>query len=194
LLAVTIKRTLDALKVKPQDIDYFACGLGPGSFTGVRVGLATIKGLAWSLNKPVIGISSLDVLAKNVTQNEGFVAPIIDAKRNLIYTSIYKAGDGTQKRITPYMLLSIEEFLKRIKNKTIILGDAVSLYQEKISRHLKGVAILDKDYWLLQPRHIIDLALERIKEKKFNNPFEIKPIYLYPKECQIKNQKAKPKD
>jgi len=186
LLIPTIKRVIDALNWRLDDIDYFACGLGPGSFTGMRVGLATIKGLAWSLNKPVIGISSLDILAKNVMQDEGFVAPIIDAKRNLIYTSIYRIKDKSFKRITPYMLLNIEQFLKKIKKNTIILGDAVSPYKAKISTDSKRAVILDKDYWSLQPRNIISLALERIKEKKIDNPFDIKPIYIYPKECQIK--------
>src|SRR3990167_8720388 len=65
LLSPTIKKVLDALGWRINDIDYFACGLGPGSFTGMRVGIATVKGLAFSLNKPVVGISTLDILARN---------------------------------------------------------------------------------------------------------------------------------
>jgi len=180
------------------DIDVFACGLGPGSFTGVRVGLATIKGLAFSLDKPVAGISIMDILAKNVKEENGFVIPIIDAKRNLIYNSIYKIKDGLLKRISAYMLSGEDEFFKKVKNKIpfkkgnniIILGDAVDLYKEKLSRNLKGVKILDKDYWYPQGRNMIELVKDKVTSKKLNTAFEIKPIYLYPKECQIrKSQK-----
>lgn len=186
LLVVTIKRVLGALGWHIKDIDYFACGLGPGSFTGIRVGLATIKGLTWSQNKPVIDISTLDILAKNARMDNGLIIPIIDAKRNLIYCCTYKAKNGDIKRISPYMLLSENELLKKIKKNAVILGDAVNLYKENILKSEKGVTILDRDYWYPKAHNIILLALERIKQKKFTSPFDIEPIYLYPKECQIR--------
>jgi len=191
LLAPTIKRILDSLDWEASDIDYFACGLGPGSFTGMRVGLATIKGLAWSLHKPIIGISTLDILARNVKARGVTIIPMIDAKRNLIYCSIYKTEDSIQKRITPYLLLTEEEFLKEMRVKSIIFGDAVVLYKENILRNIKNSAILDKDYWYPRGHNIIKIALERIREGRFSNAFKTEPIYLYPKECQIKNAKSK---
>jgi tRNA threonylcarbamoyl adenosine modification protein YeaZ len=186
LLVVTIKRALEALGWHVRGIDYFACGLGPGSFTGIRVGLATIKGLSWSQNKPVIGISTLDILAKNARIDNGLVVPIVDAKRNLIYCSNYKAKNGNIKRISPYMLLNENELLKKIKKNAVILGDALNLYKENILKSGKGVTILDRDYWYPKAHNIIILALERIKHRDFDTPFDIEPIYLYPKECQIR--------
>ncbi len=187
LLGVTIKRVLDAFGWQLDDIDYFACGLGPGSFTGVRVGLATIKGISWVINKPMIGISTLDILAKDVAHTDNPIVPIIDAKRNLIYCSIFKNKNGRLDRLKPYMLLNEEEFFKHVKPKSILLGDAVSLYKEKIIENIKGATILDNGYWYPKARNTIELALGRIKDKKFDNPFKINPIYLYPKECQIRN-------
>jgi len=187
LLVVTIKRALDALGWDIKDIDYFACGLGPGSFTGIRVGLATIKGLAWSQNKPVIGISTLDILAKNAKANNGFIVPVIDAKRNLIYCCIYKAQNGNIKRASPYMLLSENEMLKKIKKNAVILGDGLNLYKENILKSKKDITILDRDYWYPKAHNIIMLALDKIKPKKLDNLFDLEPIYLYPKECQIKD-------
>ena len=186
LLVVTIKRVLEALNWHIDDIDFFACGLGPGSFTGIRVGLATIKGLSWRKNKPVIGISTLDILAKNARIDDGLIIPIVDAKRNLIYCCNYKAKNGNIKRISPYMLLSEDELHKKIKKNAVILGDALNLYKENILKSGKGVAILDRDYWYPRAHNIIMLALERIKHRDFDTPFDIEPIYLYPKECQIK--------
>jgi tRNA threonylcarbamoyladenosine biosynthesis protein TsaB len=204
LLVPTIKKVLDALGWYISEVDYFACGLGPGSFTGMRVGLATIKGLSWATKRPVIGISTLDILAQNVNPaphpnpKEGSftrcgvkdidkdIIPIIDAKRNLIYCSIYKNKNKNLSRIKPYMLLSREEFFRIAKPDSIIFGDAVNPFKEEIMRRIRGVNILDKDSWYPKAHNIIALTLERIKNKKFNNPFNLKPIYLYPKECQIK--------
>jgi tRNA threonylcarbamoyladenosine biosynthesis protein TsaB len=191
LLAKTLKRILDSLGWQASDIDYFACGLGPGSFTGIRVGVATIKGLAWSLHKPIIGISTLDILARNVKARDVTIIPMVDAKRNLIYCSIYKTKGSIQKRITPYLLLTEAQFQKKMSVESIIFGDALPLYKENILRNIKNVTILDRDYWYPRGHNIIELALERIKQKKFSNAFKIKPIYLYPKECQIKNAKSK---
>jgi len=189
LLSITIKRTLAASGQLIKDIDYFACGLGPGSFTGIRIGLAAIKGLSWALNKPVIGISTLDILAKDVRNSDNPIVPIIDAKRSLVYTSIFKNRNGCLKKILPYALSNEKELLRQVKPNSIILGDAVSLYKERLMRDIKGVTILDKDYWYPKAHNIISLALERIKDKKFSNAFDIKPIYLYPKECQIRTIK-----
>jgi len=186
LLAPTVKRVLDALGWDIKEIDYFACGLGPGSFTGIRVGLAAIKGLSLSLNKPVVGISSLDILANKVKTPGVLVAPVIDAKRGLIYCSIYKREKGSLKRIAPYMLLSQDELCRKIKRNTVMLGDALNLYKEKILKNISGIVFLDKDCWYPDGHNIIYLALEKIKGKAFNNAFNIKPIYLYPKECQIR--------
>jgi tRNA threonylcarbamoyl adenosine modification protein YeaZ len=186
LLAKTIKRVLDALGWKPKDINYFACGLGPGSFTGVRIGLATIKGLSWALNRPLIGISTLDILAKNVNFSQRQIVPIIDAKRNLIYCSVYKTNNGVLKRRAPYMLLSIDKLFRKTKGNAVLFGDAVGLYRNQLQMNIKGADILDKDYWYPKAHNIILLALERIKKKEFDNPFKVKPIYLYPKECQVK--------
>ncbi len=186
LLIPTIKRILDALGWSIGKIDYLACGLGPGSFTGMRVGVAAVKGISWSLKKPIIGIATLDILAAAVTASDATVAAIVDAKRGLAYCGIYKIKNGSLKRVTPYMLLSEEELFKKIKDSTVILGDGLNLYKEKILADIRGVSILDKDYWYPKGRSIIKLVLERIKEKKFYNSFNIKPIYLYPMECQIK--------
>lgn len=189
LLVPTIKRVLGVLGWNIYEIDYFACGIGPGSFTGMRVGLATIKGLSWPFKKPIVGISSLDILARSVKNDFTPIVPAIDAKRNLIYCSIYKIHKGALKKIAPYMLLSEDEFLKRIPRNALVLGDASGLYKEQILKNIKGVNILDRDHWYPRGGNLIALAQERIKSNKLQNAFNIRPIYLYPKECQIRKVK-----
>lgn len=189
LLAVTVKRVINALDLTIADFDYFSCGQGPGSFTGLRIGVAAIKGLSYAAKKPIIGISSLDIIALNVSEIETGrqIASIIDAKRNLVYCAIYNYKNGRLNRVKPYMLLSESGLFKVIKGGSVILGDASAIYKEKLLKNIKGLVILDKDYWYPKPRNIIKIALSRIKNKKFADAFTIKPIYLYPKECQIRN-------
>ena len=129
LITVTIKRVLEAAGLDIGDIDYFACGLGPGSFTGIRTGISTIKGLCWVMNKPVIGISTLDILARNAKDSDKQVIPIIDAKRKLIYSAIYKNKAGILKRTGAYMLVGIDTLCKEVKPNTVLLGDAVRPYK-----------------------------------------------------------------
>lgn len=199
LLVPTLKRILDHLGYKPADIDYFVCGLGPGSFTGLRIGLATIKGLSWSLKKPVVGISTLDILAENIFLMQNYkdkaaVIPIIDAKRNLIYTAIYRINGKLVKRISPYMLLSQEELILKIKNKLgisqknnmFVFGDAVSLYKEAIAKNIPRIEFLEKDHWYPVPFNLIKLGKKKVEDEDFEDAFKVQPIYLYPKECQIR--------
>ncbi|MFH1198990.1 MAG: tRNA (adenosine(37)-N6)-threonylcarbamoyltransferase complex dimerization subunit type 1 TsaB [Candidatus Omnitrophota bacterium] len=191
LLAPIIKRILDALKWKIEDVNYFACGLGPGSFTGIRVGLATIKGFAWALDLPIAGVETLDLLASNAKEESGIIIPLVDAKRNMVYACIYQTSANGLKKKSPYLLITMDELIKKIKAakykaKLIFLGDAIPLYKEKLICELGEVSILDKDCWYPKGHNIIEQALIKIKSKKISNTFNIEPIYLYPKECQIR--------
>jgi len=188
ILIPTIKRALEAIGWELADVDYFACGLGPGSFTGIRIGLSAIKGLSLAEDKPIVGVSSLDILAMNAREKGSkIIAPVIDAKRNLIYTAFYANVAGKLKRKTPYMLLSKEELISKLKPGVVLLGDALNLYKDDILRKNQGVFVLDKDQWYPKAHNIIKLVLERIKEKKLEDPLEVNPIYVYPKECQVKH-------
>lgn len=188
LLVPTIQRVITAAGLKIADIDYFACGLGPGSFTGMRIGLATIKGLSVVRNKPVVGVSTLDILAENVLVNNNLIVPAIDARRGLIYCSSYKRERGLLKRKSEYLLLNLDEFVKKFASKPIVIGDAAALYGDKILARIKGASILDKDYWFPKAHNLIKLALAKIKSRQFSSAQTIKPIYLYPQECQIKTK------
>lgn len=188
LLAITIQRALDAAGLKVADIDYFACGLGPGSFTGMRIGLATIKGLSIVRNKLVAGIPTLDILAKNAGAKGSLIVTALDARRGLIYCSSYKNERGVLRRKSEYALLTLDEFIKKFNRHPVILGDAVSVYGDKFHSRIKGARLLDKDYWFPETHNLMELAVRKARAGKFTSPLTIKPIYLYPKECQIKTK------
>jgi tRNA threonylcarbamoyl adenosine modification protein YeaZ len=188
LLVPTIQRVMAAVGLEIADIDYFACGLGPGSFTGMRIGLATIKGLSVVKNKPVVGISTLDILAKNAPVKDRLIVTALDARRSLIYCSSYKYEQGSLKRKSGYLLLSLEELVKKFPSKVVVLGDAVALYGDALLTRIKNATVLDKDYGIPQAHNLMELAVAKIKAKQFSSVLTIKPIYLYPKECQIKTR------
>jgi tRNA threonylcarbamoyladenosine biosynthesis protein TsaB len=150
--------------------------------------LSTIKGLSIVRNKPVVGVSTLDILAENVISNNALIVPAIDARRGLIYCCSYKREKGMLKRKSEYKLLTLDEFIKKFADKAVILGDAADLYKDKILARSKGVFFLDKDYCFPKAHNLIRLALEKIRIKQFSSAQEIKPIYLYPQECQIKKR------
>jgi len=197
LCALTVERIISSLGWKMRDIDYFACGLGPGSFTGIRTGVAAAKGMAWALNKPVAGIPSLDILARNALEtrelfdeeapgNGRRVIAVTDAKRGLLYAGVYKQQGTGLRRILPYLLASPPDLLKRVKDESIILGDGIPLFRDALRGSGRRFRLLDKDYWRLQARHLLALAAEKIASGELSDALRLKPVYLYPKECQIR--------
>ena len=126
-----------------KDLDGFAVGLGPGSFTSLRVGLSTVKGLAFAAGKPIVGISSLDVLAMNAPVEAGAqICVIADARRSLVYSCFYRRSHNNLERISEYSLTGIEEVLKKIKEPTFFIGDGIPLYREII---LKNIYVILKN-------------------------------------------------
>jgi tRNA threonylcarbamoyladenosine biosynthesis protein TsaB len=185
ILAPNIKRVLDCLGLGVGDVDCFVCATGPGSFTGIRIGLSTIKAMAFAVRKPVIGISSLDILAMNASGEKGLICPIVDAKRGLIYYSLYTMKPAL-KKILAYKLTSPEEMPKaKFTSSCVFLGDAVKLYHDRISARIKGAEFLDEESSYPRPGNIITLARQRVGSKQQVSSFKVEPIYLYPKECQI---------
>ena len=186
LLVPAIKKSLEAFGLRLQDIDYFAAGIGPGSFTGIRLGLSVIKGFSFALGKPLVGIVTLDALAMNAPSGDKRIITAIDAKRDLVYSAAYRCKKGELSRITPYALLNKRDFYRSIKPSSIILGDILNLYRDEIKNNFSGASFLDRDLWYPKAHNIITLALKKIKQGKSGNNYRISPVYLYPKECQIR--------
>ncbi|HKZ46929.1 MAG TPA: tRNA (adenosine(37)-N6)-threonylcarbamoyltransferase complex dimerization subunit type 1 TsaB, partial [Thermodesulfobacteriota bacterium] len=114
-----IKTLLSSINTKIEDVDGFALTTGPGSFTGLRIGLATIKGLAWSLNKPVVGVSTLEALAMNIPYSDKPICPILDARKKEVYAGIYKCNDNGPTCIMDDATISPQLLIERIKEPTI---------------------------------------------------------------------------
>ncbi len=167
-------------ETKADEADYIACASGPGSFTGLRIGAATAKGLALALGKELVPVPTLDALAYNVFETDKIICPIMDARRSQVYTAFYRWDNGKLSRLTEMMAISIDEVIqlaRDFKQKVIFLGDGVPVHQKKLS--------LFPDF-IFAPAHcslqraasVASLAIDLIKEGMAveGNTFEL--IYL----------------
>ena len=130
-----IESTLKALSLKASDIDLFALSAGPGSFTGVRIGAATLKGLAFGSSKPCVEVSTLEALAQNLVFKEGLICPVMNARRSQVYTALFRSNGKALERIMPDSALSIEE-----------LDAILAEYGEPISLVGDGYAICEQGF------------------------------------------------
>ena len=122
----------------PGEVDYIACACGPGSFTGLRIGAATAKGLALALGKEIVPVPTLDALAYNVFETEKIICPIMDARRSQVYTAFYRWENGKLGRLSEMLAISIDEAIQMAQGygqKVVFLGDGVPVHQEKLSRN-----------------------------------------------------------
>jgi len=120
LLIPMIDKVLKKARLKLKDIDGFSISIGPGSFTGLRIGVTTVKGLAYAMKKPIVTVPTLDAIADNAKEFAGLVCPVLDAKKNKVYACLYRSDGEKLKRASKYLLLGITDLIKIIgKRKTL---------------------------------------------------------------------------
>ncbi|MGE4357275.1 MAG: tRNA (adenosine(37)-N6)-threonylcarbamoyltransferase complex dimerization subunit type 1 TsaB [Candidatus Omnitrophota bacterium] len=169
-----------------KDIELFAVGIGPGSFTGTRIALSVMKTFAYLENKPIIGISTLDVIAYNLKgEVKELICPIMDAKRGKLYSAIYRKREEKIERISDYLLISLEDLLEKLDKDVFFLGNGLSLYRKEILLKKPQAKIANYNLWYPKAGNLGIIAYECFKEGKIDSAFELVPLYLYPKECSV---------
>lgn len=121
---------LSAAGLRVQDMDLLAAANGPGSFTGLRIGVSALKGLAWALEKPCCGVSTLAAMARNLAHMEGLIICAMDARRNQVYNALFLAQDGVLTRQCPDRAIGLAELVEEIKNRPepkFVVGDGAGL-------------------------------------------------------------------
>lgn len=121
---------LSAAGLRVQDMDLLAAANEPGSFTGLRIGVSALKGLAWALEKPCCGVSTLAAMARNLAHMEGLIICAMDARRNQVYNALFLAQDGVLTRQCPDRAIGLAELAEEIKNRPepkFVVGDGAGL-------------------------------------------------------------------
>ncbi len=130
-----IESILNSLSLKISDIDLFALSAGPGSFTGVRIGAATVKGLAFDSNKPCVEVSTLEALAQNLVLRNGLICAVMNARRSQVYTALFRSDGKELTRLTPDSALAIselDELLSKYSEEVALVGDGYEITQKDL--------------------------------------------------------------
>ena len=181
LLVPTIREILKKAKVALKSLDGFCISVGPGSFTGLRIGVTTVKGLAYATGKPIAAVPTLDVIADNARAHTGIICPILDARKGKVYACLYKSDGRQIRRISKYLLLPMVELAPRLKkyDNMILLGDMIDRLDPVDGAIFKGD-------WHPKAEAVARFGLELFKKKKTVSAFDLEPMYLYSRECDIK--------
>ena len=166
-----IDEVMKFVELQMKDIDYIAVTKGPGSFTGLRIGAATAKGLAQAMNIPIVDISTLEALAFNIVYTDKLICPIMDARRSNVFTGIYKRENDFLNVVMDEEALSIEELVDRINKmdkEIIFVGDGIKVHQEYIRKNLK----VDCSFSFINIREqkassVAGLGLQYIKQGRY---------------------------
>jgi tRNA threonylcarbamoyladenosine biosynthesis protein TsaB len=172
-----------------ESIDAIAVAAGPGSFTGLRIGSATAKGLGLALNKPLAAIPTVDALAFNLYGTDSVICPIMDARRNQVYTGIYEFCGEELHVIEPQMAVGIDEIAKKLcalDRDVIFLGDGVPVFREKLENDLLTDLLAAGRNVSFAPAHlnkqragaVATLALQYIRDGRTQTAAEHEPEYL----------------
>jgi len=132
VLVPAIKTMLHEVSWTPRDIDLIAVDVGPGSYTGLRVGITCAKTLAYALNKPVIDVPAFDAIAENYPMNSTPICPIMDARRGHVYACIYQLENAQRKRVSDFLIIQPERLLPLLPRPVIIFGNGVLLHKEQL--------------------------------------------------------------
>jgi len=174
-----INKLLTETNTKISDIDLFACDIGPGSFTGIRIGVSTIKAFMDVTNKQAIGITSLETLAYNLDTDD-IVCSLIDAKNENVYYGFFKKENEIYKNIDELgfdNINNIIEIAKQKNKKIIFVGNGSTIYKDMIESKITDVkVILDEEKNRLNARNIAFAALKKQTEAVDSN--HLSPVYL----------------
>lgn len=169
------------LKIDITTIDYIACTNGPGSFTGIRIGVATAKSIAHALNKKIIPVPTLEALAYNIYSTSKIIVPIINARRNNVYTAYYRIKGENLEIIKDCMQENISTLLEELRTydkDVIFCGDGVLLFKDEIIDY--GYSVVPLNLLMLQASAVGALAVKKLEEDKVVTYKEFEPFYLKP--------------
>ena len=180
-LMVMAEDLLKACNLTAKDVEAVAVAAGPGSFTGVRIGVAAAQGFAWGGELPCYGVSTLEAMARNLGVYQGYVVPAMDARRNQVYTAIFYAEKGVLSRVEEDMAISLAELGEKIKNfaePVFLVGDGALLCYNTLLEEIPGL-VLPPEHRMHQRAAGVALAAQAmIDAGDPGNGAELTPNYL----------------
>lgn len=175
-------------RIKISEIDLFACVIGPGSFTGLRIGVSTLKGLMLATGKPAVGISSLAALALNVGKSSKIICSVMDAGRGQVYTAFYRYNEnglldqiGTDEAVDP------REIILNPEQEIIFVGDGAIKYSGIISNNINNkINIASSAQQYIRASSVGILGREKYNRNELLNAETFVPVYLRSADARVK--------
>ncbi len=174
---------LESAKCDVGEIDAVAVSVGPGSFTGIRIGISAVKGLAQAKKLPCVAVSTLRAMAENCKQNNCIVCAVMDARCNQVYNALFELSDGAVIRLCEDRALAIEDLIPDIEklskngNKIYIVGDGAEIFYPFVSE-ISGVELADLNIRYQNARGVATAAFEKLTKGEVLNVSELQPVYL----------------
>ncbi len=191
-LLPAIRTLLEEVRLTPKEIDLFVVARGPGSYTGVRIGVTTAKSLAWAVSKPLVGISSLEALAHQIPLFNGVIIPLFDARRDRFYTAGYEWQSGKLIEVLSEQIFHKEELARLLYERggdVLFVGDDARKHREYLEEALAEQAyFLPPAYQIPRAAHLAHLGY-KLYEKGQIEEITFTPTYLQPTEAEVNLRK-----
>lgn len=183
-LMVMIENMLKVSDININDIDLIAVCEGPGSFTGLRIAMATAKAIAHANNLDIISVDSPEVLARNIEITDKKICCIIDAQKTQVYNGIYKYENDKLIPLKKIDVLDIDELLENLDEEFIIVGEATKKYKEKINA--KNIKIASRQNNVNRASSLCEIAIEKYKKgEDIKNCYQVNPRYIRKSQAEI---------
>lgn len=186
VLMEAIRSVLEKCGLRPADLDAFVATQGPGSFTGLRIGISTVKGLAAAVSKPLVGVSTLAVLAHQAPAGTGYVCPVIDARRREVYWSVYRRDDTGLVPMGPERVGPVGDVRLAGKGECLFIGNGARLYAQVLrERWPQRARLVPPGLDALQPGVLAYLGAQRYRAGHIEEAHGFSPIYLRQSDAEL---------
>lgn len=181
-----IENLLSCIDINIKNIDCFLMSKGPGSFTGLRIGMTIAKSLAYSLDKNIVGISTLKIMAYNLKYSDKLIVPMIDARNNRVFTGVFRSEKGSITEVLEEEATEVSSILEKLKSydeKIIFVGDGARKYEKDILESINKPMFITGYQNIPKAGNICDVFFTENIETT-DNYFSITPNYLRPSQAQ----------
>ena len=186
-LMTAVNNTLVQSELTLADIDVFAVAAGPGSFTGLRIGLSTVKGLSYATGKPVVTVPTLEAFAWNFPYCSYPLCLMLDARRSEVYATVYRWEENSFSTVLECISIRPETLLETLQGRVLFAGEGVLVYREKVLAIMKERAVIaPMDKMVPSPANVAMLGMAKAKRGEFEEISQAVPVYVRKSEAEVK--------